>query len=574
MAMDYDLIIRGGTVYEGDGKPGYVGDVAVKGDRIAAVGKVEGAAKREIDASGMAVSPGFIDVHSHYDGQLFWDPLLSCSSWHGVTTIVMGNCGVAFAPCKPEQRQLFNYMFSRVEGVPEYLLEQAVPWDWESYGEFMDAVQRRKPGLNVVCLMGQSAVRAYVMGDDAVTRKEATRDEIERMKQAVREGMKAGAFGLSASRMPVHLGVNGEPMPGAVASDAELIEVFDTVGEFEHAFIGFIGRQFVANHDLEKEQEEDWKLMKTIARDTGKPVSLPILHMYNSPENWSNFLKKTEDCWDQGMQFYVQTSPWISAPFDFTLERVTSLFDDMPNWRKIFKLPPEQRRARYEDPEVQKELRYDAVEYPAPRFFHRRWDLVFVKQAQLEKNKHLEGKSVAQIAEETGGDVFDIFMSLSLEEDMKMVFSTLTVNGDPDAVFRMMTHPKSLASLADGGAHLSAICQTSYPSYILSHWVRERKALSIEQAIDVLATRPAAALGLGDRGALAAGKYADITVFDPDNIGLYPMESVNDLPAGGQRMVQRGKGIRCTVVNGELLMEDNDRHSGAWPGRVLRSNAA
>lgn len=572
--MEYDLIIRGGTIYEGSGKPGYKGDVAVLGDRIAAVGKISGAAKKVIDAEGHAVSAGFIDVHSHYDGQIFWDPLLSCSSWHGVTTIVMGNCGVAFAPSKPDQRELFNYMFSRVEGVPEYLLQKAVPWNWESFGEFMDSVQGVKPALNVVCLMGQSAVRAYVMGDDAVSRKEATPEEIARMKDAVREGMRAGAFGLSASRMPVHLGAKGEPMPGAVAPDAELIELFSTLAEFDKGYIGFLGRQYVANDDLEREQEEDWQLTMRMARDTGKPVSHAMLHMYNSPDNWKKFLDRVDAEAERGLTFYVQTSPWISAPFDFTLMGLSILFDDMPNWRRLFRLPVEQQHAGYRDPEVRKGLRFDAVEFPAPRFFHRRWDLVFVKQVQLEKNKFMEGKSLAQVAEETGRDVFDLFLDVSLEEDMKTIFSTLTVNGDPDAVLEMMMHPKSLASLADGGAHLSAIAQTSYPSYILSHWVREKQAITLEQAIDVLVTRPAAAFGLSDRDGLRPGNFADIVIFDPAAIKLFKIESVNDLPEGGQRMIQRGEGIKCTIVNGEILMEDNDRHSGAFPGRVLRANAS
>ncbi|RYE74528.1 MAG: hypothetical protein EOO74_11390, partial [Myxococcales bacterium] len=370
-----------------------------------------------------------------------------------------------------------------------------------------------KPGLNVVCLMGQSAVRAYVMGDDAVSRREATPEEIAKMKDAVREGMQAGAFGLSASRMPNHLGAKGEPMPGAVATDAELIEVFSTLGEFDKGYIGFLGRQYVAHNDLDAEQEEDWQLTMRMARDTGKPVSHAMLHMYNSPDNWKKFLDRVDAEAGRGLEFYVQTSPWISAPFDFTLMGLSILFDDMPNWRRLFRLPVEEQYAGYRDPEVRKGLRFDAVEFPAPRFFHRRWDLVFVKQVQLEKNRFMEGKSLAQVAEETGRDVFDLFLDVSLEEDMQTIFSTLTVNGDPQAVLEMMMHPKSLASLADGGAHLSAIAQTSYPSYILSHWVREKQAITLEQAIDVLVTRPAAAFGLTERNGLKAGNFADIVIF-------------------------------------------------------------
>jgi N-acyl-D-aspartate/D-glutamate deacylase len=571
--MDYDVIIKGGTIYEGSGKRGYVGDVAVKADRVAAVGKVEGTAKRVIDATGKAVCPGFIDTHTHYDGQIFWDPLLSCSSWHGVTTVVMGNCGVAFAPCRPEQREMFNYMFSRVEGVPEYLLKQAVPWDWESFGEFMDSVQRRGSSLNVVCLMGFSAIRAYVMGDDAISRKDATPEEIEQMKDVVRQGMRDGAFGLSASRMPVHIGVHGEPMPSAVAPNSELIEVFSTLGEFKHSLTEYVGRSFVAKKDLAREAAEDWEMLKTIARKTKRPVSWPILHMYNSPDNWKNFLKVADGAWDEGLEFWIQTSPWIGNEFEFTLERITSIFDDMPEWQKVFKLEPEEREARYRDPEVQKGLRFDVVEDNAPRFFHRRWDLVTLSKAVLEKNRKYEGKTVAQIAEETGRDVFDTFMEISLEEGMQTLFVTATVNGDPQAVLEMLKYPKGLSSLADGGAHLNAIAQTSYPSYILGTWVREKKAITIEQAIDIMVTQPAEAFGLTERNGLKPGNFADIVVFDPETIKVFPMESVNDLPGGGQRMIMRGEGMLYTLVNGEVMMENNTP-TGTYPGRVLRSENA
>ncbi|HEV3108854.1 MAG TPA: D-aminoacylase [Candidatus Binataceae bacterium] len=568
--MQYDLLIKGGTIYDGSGAPGFEGDVAVAGDRIVAVGKVRGNSRRTIDAKGMAVAPGFIDPHSHYDGQLFWDPLITSSSWHGVTTVLTGNCGVAFAPCKPEQREIFKYLFSRVEGVPATLLQKAVPWDWENFGEFLDSVERRRPALNVACLMGQSAIRAYVMGEEAMTRREATRDEIERMKAAVRQGMRAGAAGLSASRFGLHVGDHGEPMPGKITSNAEMYELFDAVGESRRGLFEFATSHIASGDDPEKERRQDWELVEA-ARRTGLVSTWGgILQRYAEPGKWREWIEMNEKVWRSGLRVYPQAACQLGTPYVFSMERPELVFDDLPHWKPIvFSSSLEERKRMYRDPEIRKGLRYDVVEDPLPRYFHKRWDLMIVKQTALAKNRGLEGKSIAQIAKETGKDVFDTFLDLSLEEDLKTVFSFKTINGEENEVLEIMTYPHMLVSLADGGAHIEHVAITGYPSTLLGFWVRERKALSIERAINILTGLPAEALGIFDRGSLAEGKYADLVVFDPDRIATHPQEPINDLPGGGTRMIQRNEGVCLTVVNGTVVM-DSGEHTGAFPGRVLR----
>ena len=572
--MKYDLLIKDGIIHDGTGAPGYRGDVAIAGDRIVAVGKVDGRAHREISARGMAVAPGFIDPHTHYDGQLFWDPLFTSSSWHGVTTVMTGNCGVAFAPCKPHQRDIFKYLFSRVEGVPDKLLESAVPWNWETFGQFLDAVQERKPALNVISLMGQSALRAYVMGEEAMTRREANREEIEAMKEVVREGMRAGAAGFSVSRFGLHVGDHGEPMPGKITSNAEIWELCEAVGEFKRGLFEFATSHVAAGDNPEKERAEDWMLVCEAARRTGLVSTwTAIFQRYAEPGKWREWIAMNEQAWRSGLRVYPQAACNVAPPYVFQMEKAELVFDDLPHWKPVIFKSLEERKRAFRDPEIRKALRYDVVEDPLPRYFHKRWDLVMVAKTALEKNRHLQGKSIAEIARASGKDVFDTFMDLSLEEELKTTFSFKTVNGEEDEILAIMTYPHSLVSLADGGAHLEHVALTGYPSILLGHWVREKKALSLQQAVYMLTGLPAEVLGLHDRGRLAPGTYADVVMFDPDRIRCHDQEPVNDLPGGGKRMIQRNEGVLLTIVNGTVLMQDG-HHTGEFPGRVIRDAAS
>lgn len=565
--MAHDLLITNGTIYDGSGAPGFRGNVAVEGGKIVGVGKVSGPAKETINADGLAVSPGFVDVHTHYDAQVFWDSLLTSSCWHGVTTTVMGNCGLTFAPCKPKDRELLMQVFSRVEGLSMEVLQKGLPWDWTTFPEYIDAVERQRPALNLIPLMGHSAIRTYVMGKDAFER-EAAPAEIEQMQDLVRTGMRAGACGLSVSRSPAQVGSHGEPMPGKVASHAELFALCDTVAEFKRGFFEINPKILIIDKD-NKEREEDWQMLRTIAQRTKLPTTWAgVLQQWDQPGLWQEMLDKTDQALKEGLPIYPQVS-CRAIMFRFTLENIATLFDDLPHWKKVNFEPLEKRKQLFRDPEIRKGLRYDVVDDTLPRVFSKRWDLMYVQEAQLEKNKKLEKKSIAEIARAMEKDVFDTFLDLALEEDLKTNFITPLINGEEDAVRTIIQHPASLVSLSDGGAHVQYICDTGYPSHMLGYWVRDKQALTMEKAIQVLASTPARVLGLTDRGQIAPGKVADLVVFDPARIRALEPVTVRDLPGGNPRLFQGAEGIHHTIVNGTPLTKDG-KHLGSYPGQVLR----
>jgi N-acyl-D-aspartate/D-glutamate deacylase len=567
--MRYDLLVKNARIYDGSGMESYGGNIAVQGNRIVAVGEVGGDAHEVIDANGLAAAPGFVDVHTHYDAQIFWDPLLTSSPWHGVTTLVMGNCGLAFAPCKPEHREPLMHIFSRVEGLDFDTLEKGVPWTWTTFPEYLDAVERMNPALNLVALMGHSPIRLYVMGRDAVERP-ATHAEVEQMKDLVRQGMRAGAAGLSVSRSPVQVGDHGEPMPGKVAEDQELFEVCKTVGEFGRGFFEFNPRVLIYEKD-KSERDRDFELLRAIAKETRLPTTwIGLIHQWDQPSLWAELMEKLDGAFREGLALYPQAS-CRPIMFRFSLKNIATIFDDMPNWRKVHFLSVEERIRCFRDPEVRKGLRYDLLEDPVPRAFSKRWDLMYVNDVKLEKNKPLKGKSITEIAAAQGKDVFATFMDLSLEENLDTQFITPLANGDEDAVSKIINYPHSLVSLSDGGAHVQFICDTAYPSYLLGHWVRENKAMSLEKAIKVLAAHPAATLGLRDRGMIRPGMAADLAIFDPDTVKPLEPQTVNDLPGNGPRLVQKCEGMHYTIVNGRVLTKGGD-HSGAFPGQLLRGS--
>jgi N-acyl-D-aspartate/D-glutamate deacylase len=565
--MAHDLLITNGTIYDGSGAPGFRGNVAVEGGKIVGVGAVSGPAKQTLNADGLAVVPGFVDVHTHYDAQVFWDSLLTSSCWHGVTTTVMGNCGLTFAPCKPDHRELLMQVFSRVEGLSIEVLQKGLPWDWTTFPEYIDAVERQRPALNLIPLMGHSAIRTYVMGKDAFER-EAAPAEIEQMQELVRTGMRAGACGLSVSRSPAQVGSHGEPMPGKVASHAELFALCDTVAEFKRGFFEINPKILIIDKD-NKEREEDWQMLRTIAQRTKLPTTWAgVLQQWDQPGLWREMLDKTDQALKEGLPIYPQVS-CRAIMFRFTLENIATLFDDLPHWKQVNFEPLEKRKHLFRDPEIRKGLRYDVVDDTLPRVFSKRWDLMYVQEAQLEKNKKLEKKSITEIARAMEKDVFDTFLDLALEEDLKTSFITPLINGEEDAVRTIIQHPASLVSLSDGGAHVQYICDTGYPSHMLGYWVRDQQALTMEKAIQVLAATPARVLGLTDRGQIAPGKVADLVVFDPATIRALEPVTVRDLPGGNPRLFQGAEGIHHTIVNGTPLTKDG-KHLGSYPGRVLR----
>ncbi len=559
--MGYDLLIKGGRICDGSGLPSYTGDVAVEEGRIAEVGRVSGNANRVINANGLAVAPGFIDFHTHLDAQLLWDPIATSSCWHGVTTVIPGNCGLTLAPCRPEDREGILGSFVRVEAMPLRVLQQAVSWEWTTFPEYLDRLRGRL-GVNVASLMGHCALRQFVMGEESSERA-ATASEVERMKDILREGIRSGAIGFSTNQNPVHMRADARPISSRLATDDEILELASVLGEINRGSIQISrGTLGVA---VSVEQGVDF--FRRLAARSGRPVIWQaIAHRWDRPDEWRKLLDMAQDSLATGAPSY----PLCNARLfnnRFNLKNA-QVFDDLPTWKQILFTPIDQRKEIFRDPEVRRKLRYEAVEEKRPSRFSRRWDLVYLIKAVLPKNKPLEGKSVAEIARLQQRDVIDAFLDLSLEEELETLFQTSSNNGDENAVAEILKSPFTLVGQSDAGAHLIYDAGYGYATRLLGYWIRERKIMSLEEGVRKLTFMVASIFGFHDRGLIRPRMAADLVLFDPQTVGDCEPEMVNDLPGGEKRLVQKAKGVKMTVVNGEILTEDG-RHSGALPGRVL-----
>ena len=558
--MIYDLVIKNGRVIDGSGMPSYSGDVGVKDGRIVEVGRIEGEAKRTIDAGGHAIAPGFIDNHTHFDAQVIWDPLCTDSCFHGVTTVVFGNCSMSLAPAREgaEEQYILAQMLSRVEAIPIETLQAGVTWSWGTVGEYLDAMDRRL-GVNVGYLIGHSAIRRYVMGDDSQEREESTPEELEAMKEVVREGMRSGALGLSFTRNNGHFDLRGKLLPGSVAS---LDEVFALAGILKEFGAGVI-QCGSASAELSAE----------LYQVSGRPVFHGIAHTYADPEEWKRRLAKVEASVKSGNRAFPQLA---TRPTDqrFNLKQC-QLFDQLPTWQRVLDGTHEEKLRDFRDPETRRQLHVEAVDTPmSPNdFFNRRWDLLFVTKPALEKNADLKGKSIVEIAESQGVDILDAFLDLALEEDLETRFVSHVMGGDEEAMRVLLNSPYTVIGLSDSGAHVAYDPGYGASTYLLGHWVANKGVMSLEAAVRKLTFDQAALLGMYDRGLIRPGMAADLVVFDPDGIGLQEMEVVRDLPDGGPRLKQLATGIDCTVVNGEVLIEKGE-HTGAYSGRVLRNSVS
>ena len=554
--MAYDLIIKDGTIIDGSGLPGFHGDVAVSGGRIVEVGRVNGDAPRVIDADGLVVAPGIIDNHTHYDAQVTWDPLCTYSCYHGVTTVVIGNCSLALAPARQEDRGVLAGVLSHVEAIPLEAITTGVKWSWETIPQYLDALDQ-KLGVNVASLIGHSAVRRYVMGE-ASQERHATEDEIAAMKAIVREGIEAGAVGVSFERNMRHFDWHGRLAPTNLADDAEIFAVASVVDEVGRGVIQCGG---------------DRKLGTGIAKQSRRPVFYGnITQQAVAPDRWRKQLEETESLMRQGHRAYQFVMP---RPGDlrYTL-KTAQHFDAMPTWKNVMLLPLEMRMAAFRDPETRAKLHWEAVETPMDPnragVFTRRWDLQFVFRPATAKNQHLRGKSVAEIAREQNKDVLDAFLDLALEENLETEFERREVNSDEAAMKALLTSPYTVIGQSDGGAHVVFRTDYSYSTYLLSHWVREKEIMSLEDAIRKLTFIPASLFGLYDRGLIRPGMAADLMIFDPETIAPLEPGEAHDLPGGARRRKQLAKGIESTVVNGQVLIEKGE-HTGAYPGKVARS---
>jgi len=560
--MTHDLVIRGGLIADGTGAPARRGDLAVANGRIARVGVVRERGRQEIDAGGLAVVPGFIDPHTHYDAQLTWDPSASCSSWHGVTTVVIGNCGFTIAPCRPGDRVTLMRMLQYVEGMSLEAMEKGIRWDFEAFGEYLDALDRRGLRVNVAALVGHSAIRQYVMGDAAWERA-ASDDELARMERVVREAIAAGAVGLSSSTNTNHVGDRGRPVPSRLAAEDELTRLVVAMGKTGRGTleltIGGTRPDRVAEIDRFAE----------LARAGGRPVTMVSLrHNPARPDEHREILSRVDALRREGVPLYPQgtCSPLI-ATFDLTGAFV---FYRFPAWRRVFETPPSGWRALFRDAGFRDEFRASVGQTP---LFRGDTAPLRVHAVRSAEHRRFVGLPMAEVAAAMGKDVIGAFFDLALAEDLKTEFTVAIMNTDAACVAEIFLHPASLLGLSDAGAHLTLFCEAGQTSRLLGHWVREREALSLEEGVRRITSMPADVFGLPDRGRLLPGLAADIVVFDPDMIADHPPELMHDLPDGGPRLVQRASGIVWSFVNGGAVIQEGrlrDARDEPGPGRVLR----
>ena len=559
--MAYDLLIRNGLIVDGSGMPGFRGDVAVKGGKIAELGKLSGTADKVIDAGGRAVAPGFIDNHCHYDAQVTWDPLCSYSCDHGATTVIFGNCSLSLAPVRKGQEERLAEFLSYVEAIPMEVL-RTLEFGWETVPQYIEQLDHHL-GVNVGNLIGHSAVRDYVMGEDCQKRT-ATDGEIAEMQALVRDGMKAGALGLSVSRNEGHYDPQGVHIPALWADEREIFALGDVLRELGTGII-----QSGGGNGAEMKNA----LMSRLSEATGRPVVYNNLSQsMRRPDQWKKQMAQVDKTTAAGIRAFPMCTPNRITDY-FTLRNCQE-FRGLPTWHPILLASPEEMLRAYADPAIRKKLHEEAVEFkvstPPPGICTTWWDYMVLQSAVLPKNKELEGKTLGQIAQLQGKGIIDAFLDLAIEEHLDSEWLHGEINVDDAAMARILTYPNAIIGLSDGGAHVQFQSGFGFSTRLLAEWVREKGVIALEQAVRRLTFDSASIFGLHDRGLLRPGMAADIVVFDPDTVRPLPLEVVHDFPTGAKRIKEPAAGIAATIVNGEVLLEDG-KHTGALPGRVLRN---
>ena len=558
-AVPYDLLIRNGTVIDGTGAPARRADVAIASGKLADIGRLSGPAKRTIDATDLVVAPGFIDPHTHYDAQICWDGALTPSSWHGVTSVVMGNCGVGIAPCKPQAREIAMRDLVNVEAIPFEVLAAGITWDWETFPQYMDAAAQRQPALNLAFLAPLTPLRHYVMGEASLDRA-ASATEIAQIKALLGEAMDAGAFGFSSTLLNQHLGYQGRPLACRNASKEEMRAYCNALrsrgkGAIEIAMTKQIGVM----------DEPELELLDFMLAESGRPITfIAMFDRDDIPEALRASLKACAPLIARGAR--PQTSP-LPLTREVNMRNPFS-FAGFPSWKRAFEdKSKEAQAAVYRDPAFRAAFRED-LKRPATFGNWSRFTVHEVKSARL---KHLEGKTLAEVAAERGVDGVDALLDLTLEDDLANEFTLQSFNTRVDRMTEILQNKDMLLGLGDGGAHLDMLCDSGYPTFVLGTWVRERRAITLEEAVRRMTSDPADLFGIRDRGRLKSGLAADLAVFDPARVAsIGRPERRYDLPGGAKRMVMRSQGIEYTIVNGAVTWE-RGALTGASSGQVLRS---
>jgi N-acyl-D-amino-acid deacylase len=558
--MAYDLLIKNGRIVDGSGGPSFRGDIAVKDGKIVEIGKLSGPAGRTIDADGLVVAPGFIDNHCHYDAQVTWDPLCTYSCDHGATSVVFGNSSLSLAPVKKGKQERLSEFLSYVEAIPMEVLK-TLEFTWESFPEYLDQMDRNL-GVNVGNLIGHTAVRFYVMDADCQKRT-ATDDEIKQMQSLVREGMEAGALGLSVSRNQGHFDPQGVHIPAIWADEKEIFALGDVLREMGTGLIQSGGGNGAEMKD---------GLMSRLSEATGRTVVYNNLgQTMRRPGQWQKHMEQVDATTAKGIRAFPMCTP--NRITDYFTMRNTQTFRGMAVWHPICLSSPEDMLKAYADPEVRRKLHAEAVEFkngPAIGICSTWWDYMVLQNAVLPKNKQYENMSLGQIAEKQGKGIIDCFLDLAIEEHLDTEWLHGENNVDDAAVAQILTYPNAVIGLSDGGAHVQFQSGYGFSTRLLSEWVREKQVMSLETAVRRLTFESASTFGLYDRGLLRPGMVADIVIFDADTVKPLPLEVLHDFPTGAKRIKEPAQGIRMTIVNGQVLLEEG-KHSGALPGRVLRN---
>jgi N-acyl-D-aspartate/D-glutamate deacylase len=557
----HDLIIRNAKVYDGLGHPAVAADVAVGDGRITAVGKDLGDARETVNAQGLALMPGIIDTHTHYDAQITWDPMANPSPKLGVTTLIMGNCGFTIAPCRPADRDLVMRNLTHVEGMSLASLREGIKWDFQSFPEYLDMLERRGVGPNVACFVGHSSVRTYVLGEDA-PRRAATQAEVKQMREIVLEGMRAGACGFSTTSSIQHNGENGIPMPSRLADEVELQALCGSLRD--------VGRGVLM---ITKGGGTPVPMLEELSARAGRPfVVAALLHSNMAPEATFEDLDMIGAATRRGNRMYgaVACTPLV---FEFTMHE-PYVFEGLAAWKPAMTAHGEEARRLYADRAFREGVKQE-LSKPGRRLFNGEWEKIFVTQAARAENARCEGQALAKLAQERGQHPIDTLLDIALSEALDTVFTATLLNSDEDAVGRMIQDENSLLSLSDAGAHLTFLCDAGFGLHFLGHWVRERGLMPIEQAVRRLTSHPAQVFGIPDRGRIAPGAWADLVLFDPATVGRGPARRVRDLPAGASRLETPAVGLHGVWINGSRIADENGFIAGARPhGQVLREFAA
>ena len=556
----HDLVIENALVFDGTGRPPRHVDISIDHDRVTDVGPDLGLSRERIDAEGLALAPGIIDSHTHFDAQITWDPMVTPSPEHGVTTVLIGNCGFTIAPCKPEHRDVTMRNLVRVEGMSLKAMQQGIDWQFETFADYMALLERRGVGPNVGAFVGHSSIRTYVMGEDAPLRA-ATATEIDAMRRLVEDAIDAGAVGFATSTSPSHNGADGNPMPSRLADESEL-----------RTLVSVLGNRNKGAFMLTKGASTPVPWLETLAADTGRPVIVAaLLHNSTDPDKVFEDLDGIEAARSRGNQMWGQVS-CCPLSTEFTL-RAPYPFEGIAAWKPAMQADSDESyKALLADVSFRNSIRAELTRPAVVRLFNNEWEKLSVIETVLEKNRNIENCTLAELAREHHTDPLDFLLDLALEENLDTTFLSVLLNSDEDAVTRLLTHSCSSIALSDAGAHLTFFCDAGFGLHLLGHWVRDKQIMPMEQAIHRLTGQPAAIYGIRDRGHIKAGAYADLLLFDPDTVGRSPTRRTFDLPGSERRLTTGALGVHGVWVNGTRIIGQNDVENGpTLPGAILRT---